>query len=170
MNIGQIFISIVAIIMIGSAISMVVSRNMIYSILSMILTFLSLAVLFLTLNAQFLAILQVVVYAGGIIVLFLFVIMLLNLNEKHTMAHKPRAKTLLAIAFGVAFLIEVIAVVLSSTGSKFSSMPPHAVQMGTVEFIGKTLYTNYLFPFEFISVLLLAGIVGALFLAKKKLE
>ena len=170
MNIGQLFQLVVGAVAIGSAIFMVVSRNMIMSILSMILNFLCLAVLYLTLDAQFVAIMQVLVYAGGIIVLFLFVIMLLNLEDTGRMAHNSKYKTLLAMAFGAGFLIEVIAVFSSSTSTRISSLPGHAAQLGTVEFIGKVLYTNYLFPFEVVSFLLLAGIVGALILAKKKLE
>lgn len=170
MNIGQVFTSIVAVLMIGSAISMVLSRNMIMSILSMVVTFLSLAVLYLTLNAQFLAVMQVVVYAGGIIVLFLFVIMLLNIEQVHRNLAGPNYKWLLAVALGVSFFAEIVVVVGSSSAGNLSSPSAHVVQMGTAEFIGKVLYTNYLFPFEIVSLLLLAGIVGALFLARKKLS
>ncbi len=169
MNIEQIFISVVGLVMIGSAISMILSRNMIMSILNMILTFLSLAVLFLTLDAQFLAIMQVIVYAGGIIVLFLFVIMLLNVAQAHRAADAAKFKGILGTALGVAFLVEIVVVVLSSTYG-ISSLPAHAAQLGTVGFIGKVLYTSYLFPFEIVSLLLLASIVGALFLAKRKLD
>ena len=169
MNIEQIFTSVVGLVMIASAISMILSRNMIMSILSMVLTFLSLAILFLTLDAQFLAIMQVIVYAGGIIVLFLFVIMLLNIEQVHHAIGTARYKGIIGAALGVAFLVEIAVVILSSTKGNESSLPAHAAQMGTVEFIGKVLYTSYLFPFEIVSLLLLAGIVGALFLAKKKL-
>lgn len=170
MNGGQIFSLAVGAIALGSAIFMVVSRNMITSIMSMIVTFLSLAVLYLTLDAQFVAIMQVLVYAGGIIVLFLFVIMLLNLGNLGHPSHKTNYKTIIAIALGAAFLIEVVAMVSTSTSTRLSSLPPHAAQMGTVEFIGKSLYTNYLFPFEIVSILLLAGIVGAMFLARRNVE
>lgn len=170
MNIEQIFIPVIGVVMIASAISMILSRNMIMSILSMVLTFLSLAVLFLTLDAQFLAIMQVIVYAGGIIVLFLFVIMLLNIEQAHRAASPTGYKEILGIALGVAFLVEIAVVILSSAGKNTSSLPAHAAQLGTVEFIGKVLYKSYLFPFEIVSLLLLAGIVGALFLAKKKLD
>ena len=170
MNIQQIFISIIAAVMIGSAISMIISRNMIMSVLSMVLTFLALAALFLTLDAQFLAIMQVIVYAGGIIVLFLFVIMLLNIEQVHHAIGTAKYKGILGAALGVAFLVEIAVVILSSTKGNESLLPAHAAQMGTVEFIGKVLYTSYLFPFEIVSLLLLAGIVGALFLAKKKLD
>ncbi len=169
MNIEQIFTSVVGLVMIASAISMILSRNMIMSILSMVLTFLSLAILFLTLDAQFLAIMQVIVYAGGIIVLFLFVIMLLNIEQVHHAIGTARYKGIIGAALGVAFLVEIAVVILSSTKENESSLPAHAAQMGTVGFIGKVLYTSYLFPFEIVSLLLLAGIVGALFLAKKKL-
>ncbi len=168
MNAGQILTTVVGAVALGSAIVMVVSRNMITSILSMIAAFLSLAVLYLTLDAQFVAIMQVLVYAGGIIVLFLFVIMLLNLgsNGQH---QKPNYKTMIIIALGVVFLVEVTTVISSATGTKVTSLPAHAAQLGTVEYIGKALYTNYSFPFELVSLLLIAGVVGAMFLARKKL-
>ena len=170
MNIEEAFISIIGVVMIGSAISMILSRDMIMSILSMVLTFLALATLFLTLDAQFLAIMQVIVYAGGIIVLFLFVIMLLNIEQVHHATGTARYKGIIGAALGVAFLVEIAVVILSSLKGNESSLPAHAAQMGTVEFIGKALYTSYLFPFEIASLLLLAAIVGALFLARKKLN
>src|SRR5690606_38595762 len=105
MNIQQIFILVVGVIAVGSAIYMIVSRNMVMSILGMILNFLCLAVLYLNLNAQFVAVMQVLVYAGGIIVLFLFVIMLLNVRDKGHLVNKSKFKTVLVIAFGTGFLV-----------------------------------------------------------------
>lgn len=170
MNIEQIFSLVVGVIAVGSAIFMIVSRNMVMSILGMILNFLCLAVLYLNLNAQFVAVMQVLVYAGGIIVLFLFVIMLLNVRDKGHIGGESKFKILLSIAFGTGFLVEMIILIFSSASSRIYSLPSHAQQLGTVESIGKVLYTDYLLPFEAVSFLLLAAIIGALVLAKKNFK
>jgi len=170
MNIEQIFSLVVGVVAVGSAIFMIASRNMVMSILGMILNFLCLAILYLNLNAQFVAVMQVLVYAGGIIVLFLFVIMLLNVRDKGHLANKSKFRTLLAIAFGTGFLVEMIILIFSSASTRISFLPSEAAQLGTVESIGKVLYTDYLLPFEAVSFLLLAAIIGALVLAKKKFK
>ncbi len=170
MSLEQIFELAVGAAAVASAIYMVVSRNMVMSVLSMILNFICLAILYLTLNAQFMAVLQILVYAGGIMVLFLFVIMLLNVRDTTHLANKSKFNVLLAIAIGVGFLTEMIILIVSSASGKVSSVPMHAMQLGTVESIGQALYTSYLLPFEAVSFLLLAAIIGALILAKKKLD
>lgn len=170
MNIAQIFELVVGAAAVGSAIFMVIARNMVMSVLSMIVNFLCLAILYLTLNAQFVAVLQILVYAGGIMVLFLFVIMLLNVRDTGHTEKKSKFNTILAIAIGTGFLVEMSILIFSSVGSKVSALPQHAAQLGTVESIGKALYTSYLLPFEAVSFLLLAAIIGALVLAKKKFE
>ncbi len=136
----------------------------------MILNFICLAILYLTLNAQFIPVLKILVYAGGIMVLFLFVIMLLNVRDTCHSANKSKFNTQLATAIGVGFLTEMIVLIVSSASGKVFSLPMHAPQLGTVESIGKTLYTSYLLPFEAVSFLLLVAIIGALILAKKKLD
>ncbi|MBK9099463.1 MAG: NADH-quinone oxidoreductase subunit J [bacterium] len=167
MNVEQIFLLFVDAVLIGSAIYMIIARNMVMSVLSMIVSFVSLAILYLTLGAQFIAVTQIIVYAGGIMVLFLFVIMLLNIKEKeHPKGGKLRVW--LSITIGIGILIEIIAVVASSVSSKISSLPPDAAKTGTVESVGTVLYTTYLLPFEAVSFLLLAATIGALVLAKKK--
>ncbi len=170
MSLEQIFELVVGAAAVASAITMVLSRNMVMSVLSMILNFICLAILYLTLNAQFIAVLQILVYAGGIMVLFLFVIMLLNIRDTQHSAGKSKFNALLAIAIGVGFLTEMIILIVSSASRKASSLPESAARLGTVESIGKALYTSYLLPFEAVSFLLLAAIIGALILAKKKLD
>ena len=168
MNIEQIFELVVGLVAIGSAVFMIVARNMVMSILGMILNFLCIAILYLTLEAQFVAVLQVLVYAGGIIVLFLFVIMLLNIRDTGHTINKFRFKTIFAVVLGAGILVEMAILIFSSTSSKISSLPVHAAKIGTVESIGKSLFTDYVLPFEAASFLLLAAIIGALVLAKKK--
>lgn len=167
MNVNQIFQLFVGVVLVGSSIYMIIARNMVISVLSMIVSFISLAILYLTLGAQFIAVTQIIVYAGGIMVLFLFVIMLLNIREKeHSTGGKLRIW--LSLTVGIGFLTEMIAVIASSITSNISSMSPDAAKTGTVESIGTALFTKYLLPFEASSFLLLAATIGALILAKKK--
>lgn len=168
MSVEQIFLLFVGAVLIGSAVYMIIARNMVMSVLSMIVSFISLAILYLTLEAQFIAVMQILVYAGGIMVLFLFVIMLLNIRDKEHSIYTSKFKLFISLAFGIGFLIEIIALIYSSTSSRISSLPPGAAQTGTVESIGTALYTDYLLPFEAVSFLLLAATIGALVLAKKK--
>lgn len=167
MNINQIFQLFVGAVLIGSSIYMIVARNMVMSVLAMIVSFISLAILYLTLGAQFIAVTQIIVYAGGIMVLFLFVIMLLNIREKEH-ATGGKLRVWLSITIGIGILIETIAVVVSSVSSNILLLPPDAANTGTVESVGTALYTKYLLPFEAVSFLLLAATIGALVLAKKK--
>lgn len=167
MNIEQIFLLFVGAVLIGSAIYMIIARNMVMSVLAMIVSFISLAILYLTLGAQFIAVTQIIVYAGGIMVLFLFVIMLLNIKEKEH-ATRGKLRVWLSVTIGIGILIEIIAVIVSSVSSNILSLPPDAAKTGTVESIGTALYTDYILPFEAVSFLLLAATIGALVLAKKK--
>lgn len=168
MNMAQVLELVVGLVAIGSAIFMILSRNMVMSILGMILNFLCIAILYLTLEAQFVAVLQVLVYTGGIIVLFLFVIMLLNIRDTGYTTNKFRFRTIFAVILGSGILVEMVILIFSSTSTRISSLPNHAAQIGTVESIGKSLFTDYVLPFEAASFLLLAAIIGALVLAKKK--
>lgn len=138
------------------------------SALYLVLNFFVIAVLYLLLRAQFIAIIQITVYAGAIMVLFLFVIMLLNLSEDNLFKWKLTSAKSIAALLGIAMLVEVLYFVTYFTST--SGISPKAESMGTVESIGKVLFKNYLFPFEITSLLLLAAIVGAILLAKKKFE
>ena len=142
----------------------VLSRNPIHSVIYLIGCFFSIAGHYLLLNAQFLAVVHVVVYAGAIMVLFLFTLMLMNLNEE-TEKHKP------AIARGAAFLAAVLLlVVIAAAVNKLESMAipqEQVVNLGSIKNLGRLLLNEYTLPFEFVSVLFLSAMVGAVLLAKK---
>lgn len=138
------------------------------SALSLIVNFIALAGIYLTLHAQFVAIIQILVYTGAIMVLVLFVIMLLNLQDEARLKEFRTWKQYVGIAFSAMLLVLIIQPVASISGAAFGSISDASYLIGTVESIGAELYTNYLFPFELTSLLLLVAIVGAVLLAKKR--
>jgi len=144
----------------------IVQRHAVYSALFLILTMGALAGLYILLEAHFVWAVQVLVYAGAIMVLFLFVIMLLNLpREDVPYARRDFRRILLAGGLATALLVELGAVLVfrPSAGAGKALTPG----FGTTEMVGRLLFTQYLFPFEITSVILLIAIVGALVLAKK---
>jgi NADH-quinone oxidoreductase subunit J len=170
---ATLFFWILAIIAIGSALMVVVARNPVRSALALVVTFLTIAVLYITLSAQFLAAVQVMVYAGAIMVLFLFVIMLLNLSAPDTLKERGTIQRPIALALGAMFLT---ALIFSQALMAMPTFPARAEQianLGTVQSIGLSLYNPrlpWLFPFEITSILLLIAVVGAIVLAKRKLD
>jgi NADH-quinone oxidoreductase subunit J len=149
-----------------SGLLVIVQRHAIYSAMYLIITMGSLAGLYVLLGAHFVWAVQVLVYAGAIMVLFLFVIMLLNLpREDVAWAKHDLRRILLAAALGVVLLIELILVVGLRAGPvRGAALPP---DFGTTATVGRLLFTTFLFPFEITSVILLVAIVGAMVLAKK---
>jgi len=170
MNFEVIFFFLIAASAIVSAILMITQRNPIKSVLFLIVNFFCLALIYLILHAQFIAIIQILVYAGAIMVLFLFVIMLLNLGDETKLEDKMSYKKTIAYILSGVVLVEI----LIGLGFPFWGIgleqSPKALEIGTVEYIGKSLYTEYLLPFEITSMLLLAAIVGVIVLAKKKFQ
>lgn len=160
-----------AIIAVLSAFLMITRKNPVLSALYLILTFGSLAGLYLTLNAQFLAVIQIIVYAGAIMVLFLFVIMLINPeHEKGFFEDNPKLKWL-AIFIGVIIFFQLGYIFI--VGIPSANITPEiqkSIEVGKVETIGRELYTKYIIPIEAAAFILLAATVGALVLAKKKFE
>lgn len=155
---------IMAAIIIASAVGVVAARNPIHSALCLVANLLTVAGIFASLDAHFLATVQIIVYAGAIVVLVLFVLMLLNIKVEQT--KKMGMATLLgASTTGVLFL----AIALPPLNEAFKVFPePSAGLTGSVQNIGRVLYRTYAFPFEAASMLLMAAIVGAVMLAKKK--
>lgn len=149
-----------------SAVAMVMSRQPVVSALLMVLNMFCLAALYGQLDAHLIAVLQVLVYAGAIMVLVLFVIMLLNLREKQGILSKHE---IAAQAIGIAALGAVIIAAVSVVDvARLPQAKSPGADFGTVAAIGRILFTDYLLPFEAASVLLLAAIVGAVMLAKSK--
>ena len=142
------------------------SRNPITSAMFLVLTIISMAGLFVLLHAFFLAAVQVLVYAGAVMVLFLFVIMLLNLKEEERRKTKKLGL--------VAGLVSVGAIVAIFVKSLYATHPGRALPAPTVEGatipLGRLLFTNYLLPFEIVSLLLLVAMVGVILLSKKDLK
>jgi NADH-quinone oxidoreductase subunit J len=151
-----------------AAFNVILQRNPIYSAIGLIIVLCSLAALFLTLSAQFIAAMQIIVYAGAIMVLFVFVIMLLNVREEETRIDKQKYLKWLAPPLFLALLAEVLAVV------RYVNLPPQSPvsainpqPLGTVEDIAQGMFTNYVIPFEAASVLILMAIVGSMLLARR---
>jgi NADH-quinone oxidoreductase subunit J len=152
-----------------SALLVVTRRNPIISVICLIVNFFCLAGLYLTLHAQFIAVIQILVYAGAIMVLFVFVIMLLNLGDERRLRDGFLWKKVAAVCFGFGVLMELIYIVMMRITPQPIDME-RATNIGTVEAIGHMLFTRFLFPFEVTSLLLTAAIVGAIVLAKKKID
>lgn len=158
-----------ALLAVASAIGMVISRNTVNSALYLVLNMASLAGIYLLLEAQFLAVIQILVYAGAIMVLFLFVIMLLNLDAEESLFTRLRARYFVAFLLGVAVLTQI----LYSVGGLAGVLPeisPEMSSVGTVEAVGDVLFTTYLLPFEVTAILLTAAVVGALVIAQHKIK
>jgi NADH-quinone oxidoreductase subunit J len=157
----------------GFAIMVVTTKDTVHSVLFLVLDFLFVAALYVLLGAQFLAAIQILVYAGGIVVLYLFVVMLVNLKRPPEEYRDPRRRSMLGIALSVAVLLELGAIALASRSSPAPVLAAGtAVAMpvtGNTEQVGWLLYTSYLIPFEIASMLLLVAMIGAIVLAKREL-
>lgn len=153
-----------------SAIMMITRRSPINSALFLILNFFTTSGIYLLLKAQFIAIIQVLVYMGAIMVLFLFVIMLLNLSEEKKMSEVLGFKKLTAVLLSLLLMCLLGFTVFAGFYGKFDKMSDNALGIGTAESLGKELTTTYSLPFELASFLLIVGIIGAVVLAKKKFE
>ena len=151
-------------IAVGSAIMVVTRRHPMASALYLILTLFAVAALFVLRQAHFLAAVQVIVYAGAVVVLFVFVIMLINVPEDKLPVERVTAMRFLGIVVAGLLILESALVVRRSgmTGNP-------AADSGSVEAVGRALFTDYLLAFELTSVLLLAAVIGAIALAKKKI-
>ena len=154
-----------AFVSIFSALMVVLSKNPVHSVLFLVLTFFSIAGHYILLNAQFLAISHIIVYAGAIMVLFLFVIMLLNLNEHSVASKNNLMKGASIVAAGMLMCVMVAALKGAddiNVGKNISNE-----NIGLVHRLGQVLYTDYILPFEIASVLFLIAMIGAVILAKK---
>src|ERR1700752_4864739 len=150
---------------VGCAISMVAQRNPLYSAISLIGVFIALACLYVTLAAPFIAAVQVIVYAGAIMVLVVFVILLLNVEEEVRRPVRFRAMIPIAVMLAAIFFAETAFIIYFVQAS--AATPPATVSdIGQTSSIGGGLFTTYLLPFEITSILLLMAIVGAIPLAR----
>ena len=167
--IAPILFFLLAITAVAAALGLLIARNPVVSALWLILNLFCIAGLYLTLNAEFIAVIQVIVYAGAIMVLFLFVIMLLNLAELPSPA-------LLDWKFAASFLlgIGILALLVYVVASGFDVLPGEQLgavgedHTGSAKFLARELFTRFAMPFEVIGVLLLAATIGAVLLARKR--
>ena len=149
----------------GAAINVLAQKHVLYSALSLILMLTAMSVLFILLRADFLAVIQIIVYAGAIMVLFVFVIMLLNLPQDEDGADRLRWLKFIGIPLGLFFLFLV-----GATLWNFGSGDITQTQfVGSPQAIGRSLFTDYVLPFEATSLLILIALVGAVVFAKKDL-
>jgi NADH-quinone oxidoreductase subunit J len=166
--INQLIFLYFAAVIIVSAVLMVTRRNPIHSVMFMLLLFFHLAGVFVLLNAEFLAAVQLIVYAGAILILYLFVVMLLSV-DRETQAVRANRFWPWLVGFGFVIAAEIALLVLRGTFPADRGQAVKNAGAGVRE-LGVELYTNYLVPFEIASVILLVGLVGAVMLAKKKVE
>jgi NADH-quinone oxidoreductase subunit J len=155
------------------AILVISAKNPIHSCLYLVLTMFAIAANYVLLNAQFLAIVQMIVYAGAIMVLFLFTVMLLNLNAETEPMKSNLIKFSAVIVGGTLLLLFTAALrkSISDTEPVMNAMPmqiPNHSNIGLIQNLGKVLFTDYVFPFEVISILILVGMIGAVVLGRKE--
>ena len=165
MDVFEILFWLLTVMAISCALGVILSRNPINSVLFLIATFFSISGHYILMNAQFLAIVNIIVYAGAIMVLFLFVIMLMNLNAD-VEPQKSRLVQLAAIVSGGILFLVILAALRDS--SVRGSIDKNATDIGLIKNLGKTLFTKFVLPFEISSVLFLSGMIGAMVIGKKE--
>jgi NADH-quinone oxidoreductase subunit J len=158
--------AILSILTLFGALGTVMSRNPVHSVIYLIVTFFSLSAHYILLNAQFLAAVNIIVYAGAIMVLFLFVIMFLNLRTENEEMKKQ--KTIYAAVVTAVILGGILIIFLRRADREPVNPLTYNSQTGMVEILGRTLYGEYLLPFELISVLFLVAMAGAVMLGKRE--
>lgn len=162
----------IAACILGFAVLVITTKDTVHSVLFLVLDFLFVAALYVLLGAQFLAAIQILVYAGGIVVLYLFVVMLVNLKRPPEAHSDPRRRTKLGFGLAAAVLAELAAVAVYASKVPVRPVVPAAAVpgiSGNTEVVGWMLYTSYLIPFEIASMLLLVAMIGAIVLAKREL-
>jgi NADH-quinone oxidoreductase subunit J len=166
MAITQILFWFLTVLTVFSALMVVVSKNPVYSVLWLIFTFFCISGHYIMLNAQFLFIVNIIVYAGAIMVLFLFVIMLMNLNE----SSEPKKHRWLRMAGVVAggCLLLVLVAALKNSDIKKQVAETNTGDIGLIQNLGKALFNEYVVPFEVSSILFLSAMVGAVVIGKKE--
>jgi NADH-quinone oxidoreductase subunit J len=163
MGITQILFWALSALALASALLVITSKNPVYSVLWLIVTFFTISGHYLLLNAQFLAIVNIIVYAGAIMVLFLFVIMLMNLS-KDTEPQKSKWLKLAGAVAGGSLLLVLVAA-LRNTEVRMTEMGTG--EIGLIENLGKVLFTEYVVPFEIASILFLSAMIGAVVIGKR---
>jgi NADH-quinone oxidoreductase subunit J len=166
-----VFYALAALIL-GFGVLVITARNTVHAVLFLVANLVCVAVLYLSLAAEFLAVIQVLVYVGGIVVLYLFVVMLVNLRGMPEAQIDPRRQSRLGFLVAAALLAEITAIVVYSAAGPAPvaavAAAAAAAPLGNTEQVGLLLYTKYLIPFEVASMLLLVAMIGAIMLARKE--
>jgi len=170
LNLQVILFTVFAVGAVATAVMTITRRNPVSSAMSLVAHFFMLSGLYLTLEAQFVAAVQVLVYAGAIMVLVVFVILLLNLGKEQQVKEKGNMIRMTLGGTGAALMAVLIVLALITQPTGKNALSVNAVQIGTTESIGQNLFTKYLFPFEAVSLLLLAALIGAVILAKRQVK
>lgn len=165
MNVTDILFYFLSALAVGSAVLVVLSRNPVYSVLWLIVTFFAISGHYIMMNAQFLGIVNLIVYAGAIMVLFLFVIMLMNLNADSEPQKNKWLKLAGVVAGGCLLLVIVAALKNAEVKGQMAQMGKGDI--GLIENLGKSLFTEYVVPFEISSILFLSAMVGTVVLGKR---
>ena len=150
-----------------SAMNVILQQNPVYSALFLIANFCALAVYYLLLDAQFLAVVQIIVYAGAIMVLFLFVITLLSPGREEAETDRLNGLQVPALVLALILGVSVAGVLMFND---IQGTPSNLPALGTVQVVGNQIFHNFLFPFEITSLLLLAAMLGAIVLAKRRID
>ncbi|MEO6732859.1 MAG: NADH-quinone oxidoreductase subunit J [Ferruginibacter sp.] len=158
------FLSVLAL---GSAVMVVTSKSPVHCILYLILTFFAISGHYILLNAQFLAIVNIIVYAGAIMVLFLFVVMLMNLNADSEPHQKNKWLLYIGGIAGGSLLLVIVAA-LKQTAATTQVVQMNTGDVGLIKNLGILLFTDYVFPFEISSVLFLSAMIGAVVISKRE--
>ena len=161
---GHFLFFLLAILCVGSVLAMIIVRDQAYNALLLVLAFASLGGLFGLLDAPFIAVVQIIIYAGAILVLFIFVIMMINLR-RGLPPEKKKWTLYLSLVLAVILIVELI---FAAKGAFSLLEAPSAEKMGGPSELGYLLFTKYLYPFEITSILIIAALVGAIVLVKKK--
>jgi NADH-quinone oxidoreductase subunit J len=166
MNVTQILFWFLSVLALFSSLMMITSKNPVHSVLWLIVTFFAISGHYILLNAQFLAIVNIIVYAGAIMVLFLFVIMLMNLNKSMEPKKNRWVRLAGAVAGGCLMLVLVAALKDSEVAKETAQVKTG--EMGLIKNLGKELFSTYVVPFEISSILFLSAMVGAVVIGKKE--
>ena len=171
MAVDEIVFWVFAPISIGSAIAMLLQRNAVHAALFLVVNFFTIAVFYLVLGASFLFAVQIIVYAGAIMVLFLFVIMLLGVDREETLVERLRGQRVMAVVLGAGIAIELIVAIRAGIG--FATKAPANFdetvnQGGNAQALARVLFRQYFFPFEVTSVLLIVAAIAVVVLASRR--
>jgi NADH-quinone oxidoreductase subunit J len=159
---------IFAVPLVVAAAGVIVAKSPVYAAMNLVVAFFFLAGLYVLLSAHLVAFMQILVYAGAVMVLFLFVIMLLSLGDEHLQKERTRAVQLFGV-LGAVGLAAVLGSAIAQAGERLGAPARVDPTFGTVKAVGNLLFTQYLLPFEATSLLLLAAIVGAVVVAKERI-